>query len=398
MARGTGLASAVLALATGTLVVGLGRAGQTRSDAIQAPPTVSLYEAGTVQTSAPAPRAVVAGTQCDGNGNIYLVYSASIQPFMGRPQPLDLPLRKVSPGSESSTEFQAPTPPGYVRRFVRRFFVTPRGNVYGLILAFRHAADYKEGPDWPDSLVVKYKDDGSVDSITKLEQPQGSHFVAQKLGVFGDGSFLVTGAELELRGERPIASDVFTAVFDRAGAYVGPVTLSDDVRAETPQSQPAVGAKEPPQVAAGRNGDSDSKKSVKVPFYQEVGGGFMLASADGSIYLFRATSPARVYVILPGGLVTRQFHITPPASGLVPMQASLGGQGELLAVFTEPATASESGPVMALVDPQTGQVLQVVAAPPPTAGFLGCLSPEGAFLFVRTSKDEHLEVAKFVSR
>jgi hypothetical protein len=131
----------------------------------------------------------------------------------------------------------------------------------------------------------------------------------------------------------------------------------------------------------------------------DVRQGRMVGSPDGDIYLFRDTSPAQVYVVSAGGVVTRQFRISPPERGMKPIKVSFGGQGELLAEFSAPAISGSprSHTVVGLVDPETGDVVQVLASPP-DAGVLGCLSRKNEFLFLRTTKDGHLEVAGFVPR
>lgn len=412
MLRVPKLAGAAFAVATGALYVGLGWAGQTRSGATtppatgaskpQAPPLASLYDAGKVELSAPPLAVASSATECDASGNIYVQYSASVEPPKPPYYELNTPLTKISLDSKSTTEFRVPAPEGYLHRYEQGFYVTPRGDVYGLIKAYRHGWDYKEDPNWPDSFVVNYKDDGSVDSLTQLELPGGIHFAAAKLGVFGDGTLLVTGWELS-SGPRPtrhIPTKVLTAVFDRAGTYIGPLTLTDDVRQERLPNRPAGEKGQPSPPGAAKGVDSQAGKGVHVPFSQEVGAGIMAGSPDGNIYLIRATSPARVYVVSPGGAVARQFRITPPKPGLVPIMASFGGQGELLMEFSSPPVRDPvpGGPVTALVDPETGDIVQLVAAPSPLTGVLGCLSPQREFLFLRTSEDNHLEVAKFILR
>lgn len=411
MQRAERFAAALGAVAAGTLIVGLGWAGQKRPDMTlpkgaahsrpQTPPAIQLSEAGTVHFSAPAPAVLITGsTRCDENGNIYVQYSASLWPSPESPVPggVNMPLTRVSPEAKSTTEFQVPAPEGYPYRDEHGFYVAPRGEVYGLIEAHRHPPDYKEDPNWPDSFVAKYKGDGSVDSLMKLGLPQDVHLVPSRVGVFGDGTIIVTG--FEVAGPRHIPSSAFTAVFDRVGAYVGPITLNDDVRPGPSQEGAAARAAEASPAEAGKEGDSEAGEKVEMAFTQAVGEGLMVGSRDGNIYLIRATSPARVYVISPGGSVTRQFRINPPGSGLVPIQASYGGQGDLLVQFSEPPTqgVGQFADIFALVDPESGDLVQVLAAPPSTAGAIACLSPQREFLFLRSSKDQHLEVAKFVSR
>ena len=395
----------LVVVATGPLFVALGGTGQTQSrtqapevKAPSKPPTATLYEAETVQFPSPPPTVTATGTLCDERGNIYLQYLASVQLLMSQVRNggvSNVPLTRVSLESKKTTAFRVPAPEGYPHYYDRGFYVTPRGHVYVLIEAYRYGKDYKEDPNWPDSFVVKYQDDGSVDSITKLGLPQDVHFSPSKLGVFGDGTLLVTGTEVS--GPRHAPSKVFTGVFDRAGTYVGPVTLTDDVQPGAPQPG-AIGEESTPSPAE-TGKESGASGARDLAWAIDVRQGRMVGSPDGNIYLIRDTSPARVYVVSPGGVVTRQFRITPPERGMKPIKVSFGGQGGLLVEFSTPATrdSSRSHTVVGLVDPESGNIVQVVASPP-DAGVLGCVSQKNEFLFLRTSKDEHLEVAGFVSR
>ena len=94
------------------------------------------------------------------------------------------------------------------------------------VTAYSHERGYK-GPSWPDSLIVKYKDDGTVDSVVKLESPRRDrHFEAWRFAAFLDGTFLVTGAYLT---DEHIPGEPVTRIFNRGGAFVQPLELPHDL-------------------------------------------------------------------------------------------------------------------------------------------------------------------------
>ena len=313
MRRYPRLAGVVLVIAAGGLFAGRGWSGQAGSGGpppktlapsqSPAPPAAALYEAERVHFSAPPPVATLATTQCDAEGNVYIQYLSSLQSLVQNPQRGlgNAPLTRVSVKSKKTTIFQMPAPEGYTAAFDHRFFIMPRGDVYELMIAYRHPRDF-DGPNWPDTFVVRFKDDGTVDSLTKLEPPPEVHFTAMRLGVFGDGTFLVTG--LEVAGRRQLPANHLTAWFDRAGAYKGPITLADDIQS-TGFPPKAAGAAPPSPGEGGNTGVSQSPEGPAGPWFQQVQASFMLPSPDGSLYLIRATSPALVYVVSPGGVVAR---------------------------------------------------------------------------------------------
>jgi hypothetical protein len=374
------------------------RDAKARSQAAS-PALAELYESGTVNFSAPAPTITQSRVQCDADGNVYPVYySGSIQQYFQVPISArhNLPLTKLDMNSKEVVQFQVPLPPDYPFHYPGGFYVTPRGGVYLLLEGFKHGPDYKEGPNWPHSLVVKYKDDGSVDSVTTLELPAGTHLQASRLAVFGDGNLLVTGVQVSGPRRQPVGP--LTAVFDRDGNYVSPVALDKDVWA--PRAPGAGSAEAPPSTPQG-SPDTSKAGLAKATAMLALTSSFMLGSPDGNIYLIRSSSPARVFVISPAGKSLRDFSIKPPEQGMTLINATFGWQGQLLVEFSTQPSAQNPHPqmrsVIALVDPETG-ILKKTYALPPMAGVPACVSPRGESLFTRTGKDGKLEVAKYLPR
>jgi len=207
-----------------------------------------LYESGRIQFSAPPPTVDGAGVQCDHDGNIYLIYAASLQviyPLLRAG--VSLPVSKLSLDSKGVVQFPVGQFQGYAEYQRPSFFVDPLGKVEGLVVAYPHERGYK-GPNWPDSLIVKYKDDGTVDSVVKLDPPLGEHFQPWSFAAFLDGNFLVTGAVLS---DKYMPKQPFTAIFDRGGGFVRLLTLPHDVRPRVTEPPPLGGSSGPPPPSSG---------------------------------------------------------------------------------------------------------------------------------------------------
>ncbi len=326
---------------------------------------------------------IIEPARCDAEGDIYIwgaanpqaVESAARQGLNG------LAITRIKPDSGKLTEFAPASPQGYKGYFRPSFYVDPRGAVYALIIAYKHAEDYHAGPNPPHVLVVQYKDDGTIDSVTKLEPPPGPSLEAFGFAAFLDGSILLTG---NLVSGTPgvskmlVPTEPFTWVFNRSGVFEAPVKLADDV-----------GPPDKNWMKEGRKGGE---------WMIDVQRGGMLGSLDGTVYLYRASDPVRLYAVSSGGSVFRRVTITPPRPGLWPIQTSLTENGQVLIEFgtTTPSKQLGASPLMlALADLETGDITGVYKIPP-GAGMPTCADPQGGFLFLNLSKHGNLEVQTFV--
>lgn len=362
----------------------------------QSLPATNLYPAGTMEFSAPLPLGVAAGTQCDTNGNIYLQIAPSYQDMMRlirNREPLNLPLTKLVVGSQEVVTFRASSPQGYTRFSSRAFYVTPRGEVDGLGQACEQGSDCKR-PDDLTWLVTAYNDDGSVGDVVKLRPrlSADAFLFLSSFAAFPDGNLLVAGeAQTRDGGTKP-----YTAVFGRAGDFLADVTLPHDVSAPSPKPVLEKGpvTKAPP---AGRSASAEARaEKAATQMNRAVVEGRMVGSPDGTVYLLRAGSPERLYVIGSDGRVLREQDIKTIRPGLTPLNVSVNGQGELVIFYTHISTAKDSSQyeALVLVDPQTGKVISTYKVPP-KAGAPACMTSQGVILFTRESKDGHLEVAEY---
>ncbi len=404
LALGCGRVAAMAALILASVAAAAPRPGRDAARrAAKAHPTASvplreLEPAGTAKFSASGPGVVEMGVQCDANGNVYMNSAPNVQlAIEDAREGAGEPLTRLSPTSGDTVEFPYGSFHGYARHYARGFYVGPRGDVYALVEACRQAGC--RAPHFPGDVIVKYNDDGTVDSVIKLKLPAGVHILAFRFAAFLDGNFLVTGSVL---GGPPhyLISKPFTGIFDRGGGYVGPLVLPNDVTPpkQMPPPMPfkngkplhpihSNGAARPPVLKPGTLWLEDVQKSL------------MVGALDGTIYLMRATSPMRLYTISSTGTVLGERLVTPPKPGLRPAQASLTEQGMLFVQFQSSPTpeAPEPHSVFAQVDPQTGKLLEAYSVPS-SAGIPACMDEQNELLFLRSSKSGRLEVAKYVAQ
>ncbi len=385
----------LVAAATQTQRGGAPQAKRKESSGGETLPLRELYPAGTTKLSASGPGAVQAGVQCDSNGNVYLnsVPTAQLAYEYAR-EGLGVPLTKLSLDSGETTTFAYPALSDYGRLYGQGFYVTPRGGVYALVQACPHQGGCRP-PHFPTNLIVRYNADGSVDSVVKLQSPSGVHVLASRFAAFLDGNIVVSGLVL---GEPPryYPSKPFTGVFDAGGAYVGPLVLANDVA--PPRQIPSAVS-----VKSGKAGRPPAAGQAGAPqpgslWVVDVTGTLTVGALDGTIYLMRATTPMRLYVISSTGEVLAERLVKPPKPGMRPLQASLAGNGRLLIEFSQAATPQNPRfhNAFALVDPQTGKVLEAYNVPS-DAGIPACMDEQNELLFLKSSKSGRLEVAKYMA-
>lgn len=407
MFRGSSLkcvgASLAAAMAVAVLVSAKGGNAQGQAEPTResaAPPMADLYLSSDVELSAPPPLAVTAGTQCDTNGNIYLLYaSESIEAVLekaGKLQPLNLPLRKLSIDSKSAVSFVVGPFQDYGWFASHAFYVTPSGVVYNLA----QACEDRPGPGVHPTcayFVTKYNDDGKVDSVTRPRPPRVEVLMPFEFAAFPDGDLVVLGIMRDEAGGAA-HSRLFAGLFNRSGDFLRELTLAQDVgpapaATPTPNENSAAGTAGPNPSDSGRQtGELQTWSRLSKALLE----GRMFGAPDGTVYLLRGRSPQKLDVLSSNGSVLRKPDITPPREGLTAMSASLSARGQIV-VYYLPSASSDGynrNPVIAVVDPETGKVISTYGKPP-DAGTPACVTRKGELLFTRQSKSGLLEVVGY---
>jgi len=366
-------------------------------------PSSQLYKEDTFIFPAPAPMAVIAGMQCDSSGNTYLIYGDTVATTLeGRSQ---LPIRRLSPESRTSTEFEMSAIPDYEFYYRHTFSVDPRGKVYALVVAWRRNSDREERKP-PDYLVVKYKDDGGTDSIATLRGYPEARFSPGLLAPFTDGSLLLSG--IAYPGPGGENRRAFAWIFNRAGVFQHDVTLPDDVTPEPARKDLGNNSSRPPAVPAAAQGGEVSRppshrpqastEPRKIPWSVAVGDARAVSLANGNVCLLRASAPARLYEIGPSGDVVGHVQVEPPERGWQPEEMGMTGQGVVFVLF-RPFTSVASRMVLSLIDPSTGKRVADYEISGETLGtFPGCPTPRNEFVFFGSTEDNRLTATKFVPR
>lgn len=345
---------------------------------------LSLHEQGRTHYSAPPPIMVETNMKCDHEGNIYAAYS-------GTPVPPDsggLPVRKVPAESAGNVvEYALQNLPNYQSAEQLDYDVNPWGTVYYLLSAYQHWPRLKD--ELPDLAVAEFKDDGTLDSVTKLKSTGEGYLQANVFAAFPYGGFLVTGTLVEDPAQH--LARPFTGIYDRTGQFVREVELPGDIAANS-------GAEDMRKTGPSQQGSSAGKGADSMLAVSE---GNMIGAPDGNIYLLRASNPPRLYAISAGGEVIKALTLRFDASGLTPIGMSLAGDTQALIEFGhyptgKPSEDSKYHTVLALVNLASGDVTETFGAP---GGVLpsACATNNDELLFLGTSKQGTLDVVKFAS-
>ncbi len=156
-------------------------------------------------------------------------------------------------------------------------------------------AERQEVPGDPSSSVtyiVRFRPSGDR-SIVKLSDSRSGPFHGRQLAVFGSGDFFVSGF---LQG----ASNATAFIFNNSGQVVKELTFANDVRLEEPnQRHPSLK-------------DLSGQPTSEVEFRDRVEASWAQTSSDGNVYLARTDPKGPVFIVTPGGKVTR-MALKPPA-------------------------------------------------------------------------------------
>ena len=351
-------------------------------------PTVDLRRAEVIRFSAPGPAAVASRIKCGPGGDIYALYSSTSSLQMW-----SVPIRKVSISSRSVIDYPIPAIPGYENLARVSFDVGGSGTLYALL-----RGDPQPGPrSKPDPvyLIVKYKDDGRLDSYSAIGEVPSQHAQPTSLAVFADGNSLVSGTTAEKTPDGT-SLGVFSAIFDRNGVFLAPVTLmklntpaessgSPDLRGASPKTlqQEAV-AKEKPSASA-------------IPL---ASGLHSVSSSDGNIYVFQENG--QLNIVSPTGSVEHEFKLSPPADGLSGIQMAAAGPGFLFVFYNHVATGEQGENsrytgMITVVYPQSGEVTANYRMPHAETDFSvpACAASPKDFLFLSADDQGYLEVVHY---
>jgi hypothetical protein len=251
------------------------------------------------------------------------------------------------------------------------YFVSAEGEVSAL--------GWNQGGRWVTGIAVAtFGKDGNFKSATKLQTPMveghagGDRVVypgiaPHTIGVFQDGSFLVTGlstptAKDKLPDGTPIRHP-FTAVFKSDGSLAGEVRIRDDKQIEE-----AIKKGDHSLIPDGSREEAFTSGSI-------------LAGIDGNLYLWRKTSPLILYAVSPSGEIVRTVKVNAPQAGMMPDAVASHG-GNLAVLFV----SGLNGPKQIVVaDQQTGETRHTYDVENSLGVALTCYSPPD-FIFLGSDR------------
>lgn len=370
-------------------------AWQAREDA-QPPQASGLYRADAVQFSASAPSSMLWPLECDASGNIYETL-AKIEPSSPVVEPKTVV--GIFPSSKKVIQYTLPSVSGYRPLVVWSFGVGPGGKVYVLANTAREESDgTKLKPTW---FVVEYNDDGTVDSRFTVRNEQGKRLQPLRMAVFGDGNLLLSGTTVLDAG-----MGTFADIFDRQGTFITSLKLGEAMmrgKSESADEPSGLLTKfEPAPEEPPRAGQVTAGAKNPVAFESST---LTVSSQDGNIYALQGTSETTLNVISPAGDVVRQYHLKPPELRLSPLQMGQAGVGYLFIYYSwlpfpnAPNTAPKAS-YLEVLNSQTGKTAALYRLPKGEGGFAipACAVSPDDFEFLGASKDNHLEIVRYVSR
>lgn len=395
--RASSLAGLIAALALASTPAWCGQEPRQRNQEEAPREILDLYRAETTDFSAPPPGAVAWPILCDASGNIYALYAASLQGLTGPVTVRSLgPVKGVFPSSKSVVEYPLPAIPDYRPLASLGFAVSPRGTMYALAGTIRSELNDKPKPAF---FIVKYHDDGTVDSYVMVGEEPGKRIQPLRMAVFGDGNFLLSGTTVLDDG-----LGTFSGIFGRQGTFITPLKLGEALVHGGPVDASALAESraesKPPEPSREKRLEAEGKNPVGLESST-----LSFGLQDGNVYILQGTSEATLYVVSPAGYVIRKYLLKPPEPGMSPLQMGQAGTGYLFIFYgrigvSVTADSPAKPDYISVLNSETGEQAAIYRMRKAESDSVipACADSPDRFLFLGTSKDNHLEVVRYVGR
>ena len=224
-----------------------------------------------------------------------------------------------------------------------------------------------------------------------LGQVPGKRVQPTSLAMFADGSSLESGTTIEKTPDGT-SLGVFSATFDRNGAFRAPVTL---MKLDTPPPD-VRGA--PRGVVQGKPVEQEKRSTNAVPL---AGSLHSSCAFDGNIYVFQ--EDGLLDVVSPAGSVEHEFKLKPPADGLSGIHMAAAGPGFLFVYYGhvatgEPGENSRYRGAIAVIYPQSGEVTATYRMPQAETDFAvsACAASPKDFFFLSSDDQGDLQVVHYL--
>lgn len=306
--------------------------------------------------------------KCDAEGNIYLRGGSGLGNYLATP------LIKLSREGKRAAVFTLGTAPGFDDEATYEdFAVDARGKVY--LLAFRRG----EGKEDVKQVIVAYDSDGSYDSTIELD----ALFHSGHLAAFPSGGFLASGERIEeVDGVFRRTGKPFTAVLDRHGKVLKELALPGDIEREEEKEEPGPPEPADKKPVAAANAEPEPRGGATRLAAQEFDIAFNFGSAaageDGNVYLMRAASDPRVYVIAPDGTVVRTLTLAAPSKQSQPSPVFQAAAAKIVVGFHELESAGKARrDLFVIANAETGETLAHYVGTTELGSAVACYTPNG---------------------
>ncbi len=251
--------------------------------------------------------------RCDGDGNIYLRGFEQGNPAS--------PVLRLNPKGDRVTTFSVGSEASLQKGVVQDFTVSPDGDVFELVQVDNN------------TYVASFSGEGSFKSKTKIEKQFWPTHLTVLAGVT---SFLITGAEVPVRGGPP--PKLVNAIFDTSGRLIKEITFERDPAElkEAPKDQPKV--------------ENYLGDTAILPLVT----GDTQSGPDGHLYVMRAAQPPVILALDSTGKLIRTIRVEPPEPRMDVGSIHFSASWIALLFYRADPNGQIEKRLLVLVDPRTG--------------------------------------------
>jgi hypothetical protein len=336
----------------------------------------NLYPDEAIVFLTPAPVIVASKIKCGPGGDLFATYSTD--PHV---EVWGSPIRKIALASRHVTEYPIPSVSGYQNVSRSSFDVDPNGVVFALVQARPQPGS---GTDAKFVyFIVRYKEDGSLDSYYALELPDRL-IQPTSLTMFADGNSLVSGTS---RAKDAPASTlgVFSAIFNQTGEYRGQVAVMK------PTVSNGSSASIAPKDASPATAQQDAILPADPPL--------TLGSQDGNIYVLQ---DEHLRVVSHSGTIEREIDLPAPNKDIAAVQMAAAGVGYLFVFYDHiltgaPGENAERRSMISVANLQTGEITATYRMPQFESNLAAaaCGVSINDFVFLSSDQQNNLEVVHY---
>ncbi|MBZ5612396.1 MAG: hypothetical protein LAO23_00195 [Acidobacteriia bacterium] len=325
--------------------------------------TIALRAASTMNLASEMGGAVMSGTKCDADGNLYIRKLATDRPLLS-------PVVKIDPDGKRVALFD---PAAFSQLALDRadaFSPALDGGMYQVA---------QSGVLKPRIYVLHFSSDGSPSSPVLLE----ADFEVYAFAAFASGNFLLSGVKRDVQNKDDRGRS-FTAVFSADGRELAQLSFEESHEPGKAGAKPGAGGSQP--VAAQKAVQNKAGKAAPTLDLADAEVG-----SDGNLYVMRRSAPALVYVIAPSGKIMQTLEIAAPLVGSVPGAFHLSGNRLAIPFWNEQSQSQ----TIVVADAQTGGKIASYSDPTdPDASFACYSANDGVFTFLKLGEGNALEVIR----